>query len=61
MLFFLKFDRESNTKKVDNSTIFSTVIYLPSSDQRFRIYDFFHDEWFAETCNSGLIAVLKGN
>jgi hypothetical protein len=34
-------------------------IYLPSSDQWFRFYDFLHDEGFAENCNSGLTAVMR--
>jgi hypothetical protein len=32
---------------------------LPSSDQRFRFYDFLHDDRFAENCNSEQIVVLK--
>jgi hypothetical protein len=51
MLFYLKFDWESNTKKLEDSNIFPTDIYLPSFDQRFRFYDFLHDDGFAENCN----------
>jgi hypothetical protein len=59
ILFYLKFDQESNTKKLEDSTIFPTGIYLPSSDQRFRCYDFLHDDGFAENCNSGQTATTK--
>jgi hypothetical protein len=58
-LFYLKFGWESNTKKVENILSFLTGIYLPSSDKRFRFYDFLHDDRFAKNCNSGQIAVLK--
>jgi hypothetical protein len=33
--------------------------YLPSSNQQFRFYDFFHDDGFDENCNSGQIAVMR--
>jgi hypothetical protein len=56
VLFDLKFGWESNTKKVEDILIFPTGIYLPSSDQWFRFYDFLHDDGFAENCNSGQIA-----
>jgi hypothetical protein len=38
-------------------------IYLPLSDQRFRFYDFLHDDRFAENYNSGKTAASreKGN
>jgi hypothetical protein len=36
-------------------------IYLPSSDQRFSRYDFLLDDGVPENCNSGQIAVTKGN
>jgi hypothetical protein len=61
VLFYLKFGWESNTKKVEYILSFPMGIYLPSSDQRFRFYDYFHDDGFAENCNSGQIAVLKEN
>jgi hypothetical protein len=41
MLLYLKFDWESNTKKVEDSTSYATGIYLPSSDQRFKHYDIY--------------------
>jgi hypothetical protein len=59
MLFYLKFGWESNTKKVEDIHNFPTGIYFPSSNQRFRFYDFLHDDGFAENCNYGQIAVLK--
>jgi hypothetical protein len=49
----------SNTKKVENISRFPTGIYLPSSDQRFRFYDFLHDDGFAENCNSGQTAETR--
>jgi hypothetical protein len=39
--------------------IFPTGIYLPSSDQRFRFYEFLHDDEVTKNCNSGQITVLK--
>jgi hypothetical protein len=36
-------------------------IYLHSFDQRFRFYDFLHDDEFAENCNSGPTAVMREN
>jgi hypothetical protein len=59
VLFYPKFGGESNNKKVEDSTIFPTDIFLPSSDQWFRVYYFLHDDGFAENCNSGQNAVLK--
>jgi hypothetical protein len=59
LLFDLKFRWESNTKKVEGILIFPTGIYLPSSDQRFRFYDFLHDDGFIENCNSGQNAVTR--
>jgi hypothetical protein len=61
VLFDLKSAWESNTKKVEDIISFPTGLYLPSSDQRFRFYDYLHDDGFAENCNSGQIAVLKEN
>jgi hypothetical protein len=34
-------------------------IYLPSSDQRFRFYDFLHDNGFAENWNTGQTAATR--
>jgi hypothetical protein len=48
VLFYLKSGWESNTKKVENDSIFLTRIYLSSSDQCFRRYDL-DDEGVAET------------
>jgi hypothetical protein len=45
-----------NTKKVDDIHSFPTGIYLPSSDQWFRSFDFLHDDGFAENCDSGQTA-----
>jgi hypothetical protein len=59
VLLYLKSDCESNTKKVEDFLIFPTVIYLPSSDQRFRRYDFLQDGGVAENCISGQIAAVK--
>jgi hypothetical protein len=61
LLFYLKFGWESNTKKVEDFTSFPMGIYLSSSDQRFRFYDFLHDDGFAENYNYEQIAVLKEN
>jgi hypothetical protein len=61
VLFDLKFVWESNTKKVEDILSFPTGLYLPSSDQRFRFYDYLYDDGFAENYNSGQIAVLKEN
>jgi hypothetical protein len=55
----MKSDWESNTKKVEDILIFQKNIYLLSSDQWFRHYDFLHDDGFAENYNSGQIIVLK--
>jgi hypothetical protein len=49
-MFDLKFDRELDTKKVEDSLIFLTGIYLPSSDQWFRCYGFLLDNGVAENC-----------
>jgi hypothetical protein len=59
-MFDLKFDGELNTTKVDDSLIFPTEIYLPSSDQRFRRYGFLLDDGLLKTV-SGQIAVTKEN
>jgi hypothetical protein len=60
VLFFLKSVGGLNTKKVEDSLIFLTGIYLPSSDQWFRRYDFLPDDGFAENCNSGQTAATRG-
>jgi hypothetical protein len=39
MLFHLKYDWESKTKKVEDLSNFPTGIYFPSTDQWFRSYD----------------------
>jgi hypothetical protein len=44
VLFLLKSDGESNTKKVEYIHIFPMGIYLISSDQRFRCYGFLPDD-----------------
>jgi hypothetical protein len=59
VLFDLKFGWESNTIKVEDIHIFPTDIYLHSSDQRFRFYDFLHSDGFAENCNSGQTAAMR--
>jgi hypothetical protein len=59
MLLYLKFNWESNNKKVEDSTIFPMAIYLPSSDQWFRFYDYLHDNRFAKNCNSGRTAAMR--
>jgi hypothetical protein len=59
MLFDLKSNWESNTKKIENIHRFPTIIYLPSSEQQFRRYSFLPDDGAAEICNSGQIAVLR--
>jgi hypothetical protein len=59
VLFDLKYGWESNTKKVEDIHIFPTGIYLHSSDQRFRFYDFFNGDRFAENCNSRQTAVMR--
>jgi hypothetical protein len=61
VLFDLKSVWELNTKKVEDILIFPTGLFLPSSDQQFRFYDYLHNDGFAENCNSGQIAVLKEN
>jgi hypothetical protein len=61
VLLCLKIDRKSNTEKVENFLSFLMGIFLSSSDQRFRCYDFLLDDQAAEICNFGQIAVTKGN
>jgi ABC-type transport system involved in Fe-S cluster assembly fused permease/ATPase subunit len=58
-MFDQKSDWESNTKKVEDILNFLTDIYFSSSDQRFRCYDFLHDDGVFENCNSGQITMLK--
>jgi hypothetical protein len=53
VLFDLNSDWESNAKKVVDILILTKGIYLPSSDQRFRRYDFLPDDEATENCNSG--------
>jgi hypothetical protein len=50
---------ESNSNKVEDILSFPMGIYLPSSDQRFRFYDYLHDDGFSENCNSGQTAVTR--
>jgi hypothetical protein len=59
VLFNLKSGWESNIKKVEDIHIFPTGIYLHSSDQQFRFYDFLHGDGFAESYNSGQTAVTR--
>jgi hypothetical protein len=59
VLFDLKPVWESNIKKVEDIHSFPMGLYLPSSDQRFRFYDYLHDDGFAENCNSGQTAVTR--
>jgi hypothetical protein len=59
MLFDLKSIWESNTKKVEDILGFPTGLYLPSSNQRFKFYDYLYDDGFAENCNSGQTAVTR--
>jgi hypothetical protein len=59
--FYLKSDWELHTKMVKDFLNFPTGIYFPSSDQRFRRYNFLPDDGVAENCNSGQIAAMKGN
>jgi hypothetical protein len=59
VLFDLKSVWELNTKKVEDILSFPTGLYLPSSDQRFRFYDYLHDDGFAENCNSGQTTVMR--
>jgi hypothetical protein len=59
VLFDLKSGWESNTKKVEDIHSFPTGIYLHSSDQRFRFYNFLHGDGFAENCNSEQTAVTR--
>jgi hypothetical protein len=61
MMFYHKFDWESNTRKVEDSTSFPTGIYLPSSDQWLRFYDFLNSDGFTENCNSGQTAATREN
>jgi hypothetical protein len=61
VLFDLKSAWESNTKKVEDILSFPTGLYLPSSDQRFRFYDYLHDDGFAENCNLGHTVVTREN
>jgi hypothetical protein len=58
-VFYLKSDRESNTNKVEDFISFPTVIYLPSSDERFRWYDYLPDDMVAENYNSRQIAASR--
>jgi hypothetical protein len=53
VLFHLKSDWVSNTKKVEDIQIFPMGIYLSSFDQQFRFYDILHGDGFAENCYSG--------
>jgi hypothetical protein len=55
----LKYGWELNTKKVEDIHSFPMFIYLHSSDQQFRFYDFLHGDGFAENCNSGQTAVTE--
>jgi hypothetical protein len=59
VLFHLKSDSESNTKRVVDFSSFPTGIYLTSSDQRFRRYKFLPDDGPAENCNYGQIAASR--
>jgi hypothetical protein len=43
VLLDLKYDLESNTKKVEDIHSFPTGIYLSSPAQQFRFYDFLQD------------------
>jgi hypothetical protein len=61
VLFDVKSDWESITQKVEDIHSFPTGIYMPSSDQRFRCYDFLPDNGAAENCNSRQIAATKGD
>jgi hypothetical protein len=58
-MFDLKSNWESNTKKVEDFHRFPTGIYLHSSHQRFRFYDFLHIDGFAENYNSVQTAVMR--
>jgi hypothetical protein len=60
VLFDLKSGWESNTKKVEDIHSFLMRIYLHSSDQQFKFYDFLHGDMFAENCNSGQTVVTRG-
>jgi hypothetical protein len=49
VLFYLKSDWESNTKNLEDFLSFLTGIHLPSSNQRFRRYDFLQDDGLLKT------------
>jgi hypothetical protein len=57
--FDLKSGWGSNTKKVEDIHSFPAGIYMYSSDQRFRFYDFLHGDGFAENCNSEQTVVTR--
>jgi hypothetical protein len=59
VLFDLKSDWDSNTKKLEDIHIFSTGIYLPLSDQWFRRYNFLLKDVVAENCIPVQIATLR--
>jgi hypothetical protein len=44
---------------VEDIHSFPTVIYLPSSDERFRFYDFLHIDGFAKNCNFGQTGAMR--
>jgi hypothetical protein len=49
VLFYLKSDLDSNTKKVENFLSFPTGIYLTSFDQRLWRYGFLLDDGLLKT------------